>query len=107
MMSLRPQLCGVARWLLPKARRAVDACCTVRPSIKHGSVLHFHAIQLLVTACRARNRAIKEENEKRAKGEDIVFVSDTTVAVVLCCRFSSARTRMTSNCKKPAHNQVL
>jgi hypothetical protein len=72
-------------------RRAVDRCCAARrPPIRHASTQHFHALQLLVTACRARNRAIRDEAEHRAKGEVIIMVSDATVAVVLAAAATEA-----------------
>jgi hypothetical protein len=56
----------------------------------HSSTQHFHALQLLVTACRARNRAIKEETEKRTAGETNPMVSDAAVAVVLAAAATEA-----------------
>jgi hypothetical protein len=91
LKGLKKHLCAAAQWLLWRARRAVERCCAIeRPPITHGSTLHFHALQLLVTACRARNRAIKDEAEHRAKGEAIVMVSDATAAVVLAAAATEA-----------------
>jgi hypothetical protein len=83
LAMMKKYICAAARWLLLSLRRVVDRCGVERPEITHDQTIHFHALQVLLTACRARNRAIHEETPRRVAGEEIVMVSDAAVAVVL------------------------
>jgi hypothetical protein len=87
---VKKYICAGARRLVLSLRRLVDRCCAERPQITHSSKINFHALQVLLTAYRARNRAVQEETAKRAAGETLVMVSDAMVAVVLAAAATEA-----------------
>ena len=83
-------MCRWARWALNGLRRQLDRHCARRQQIAHDSIQSFQACQVLLHACRARNRALNEERERAAKGENAALTSDSITAIVLAAAATEA-----------------
>jgi hypothetical protein len=60
----------------------VESRCIERPKIEHSSTQHMHSCSVLLEACRARNRAIKEFLERTKQGQQGILTGDAPLAVV-------------------------
>jgi hypothetical protein len=88
---MREVACSLARRCLSWQRRVLDRyCAPARPQILHDNIAHYHAGTVMLTAHRARNRVIREEDAKRAAGEQLVVLPDATAVVMLAAAASEA-----------------
>jgi hypothetical protein len=90
MQAIRAALCGLARSIVVRLRRIVDRCCLERPTAQHASRVSFHAGSILLTAFRARNRAVKEMTDRNAAGQTGVLTADAIVAIVIAAAATEA-----------------
>src|SRR5260370_36562808 len=89
-MTVRGRICSYAtrsaRWLLKR----IERCCDEKVPIQHGSTQVMHACQVLLGACRARNRALKERTERAKRGEQGILTDDAIVAILLAAAATEA-----------------
>lgn len=90
MYRYRTALCGLGRRTVVWLRRIVDRCCLERPPARHASRVSFHAGTILLTAFRARNRAIKEMTDRTSAGGVGVLTTDGIVAIVVAAASTEA-----------------
>lgn len=89
-MRLRECVCTYAQRALNRGRRLLSRFCERRAPITHDSSLNSHSCQVLLLACRARNRAIADARRLEARGDHIIATDDAIPAIVLAAAATEA-----------------
>jgi hypothetical protein len=89
-MRVKRRICSYAARRAREILKFIERCCDEKVSVEHSSVQVMHWCQVLLGACRARNRALKERTKRAERGEQGILTDDSIVAVLLAAASTEA-----------------
>jgi hypothetical protein len=88
-MRVKELICTNARRALNRMRRFLDRCERREP-IAHDSKINSHSCQVLLLACRSRNRALDDARRLKERGDSVFVCVDTISAIMLATAATEA-----------------
>lgn len=89
-MGIKASLCGHATRTVRRLLRVLERACGDNVRTEHSSTQIAHAFQVLMGACRARNRALSEMKKRAARDEKGILTDDAIVSILLAAAATEA-----------------